>query len=298
VRALGGVVDGIAAAIVAYAGDERHIQRVAARPIVSPRAAMLPSKRSRSNSIGVRPKTASPRRTQRRVLLQRPPATAAPPSVAARRGMHAAPFVARRADVPHARRRPRDGDVASHGVRRERKRLEADSRKEQEANGMKAQMIHQGADRTWALVFDKDDEVVSTLTAFAQEHRLTASHFTAIGAFSHVTLGYFDRERKAYTRIAVDEQVEVLSLIGDVARTDDGPKIHAHVVLGKADGTAHGGHLLDARVWPTLEVVLTESAGHLRRRVDPATGLPLIDLDATDPGAINGGRAREETASP
>jgi predicted DNA-binding protein with PD1-like motif len=134
------------------------------------------------------------------------------------------------------------------------------------------------AERTYALVFDKGDEVISNLTGFARERKLTAAHFTAIGAFSNVTLGYFEPDRKDYRRISISEQVEVLSLVGDVARKDDQPEVHAHVVVGKADGSAHGGHLLEAQVWPTLEVVLTESAAHLRKRVDEETGLALIEL--------------------
>ena len=69
----------------------------------------------------------------------------------------------------------------------------------------------------------------------------------------------------------------MLSLIGDIALKDDMPQIHAHVVVGKADGSAHGGHILEARVWPTLEVILTESPTHLCRKFDPETGLALID---------------------
>jgi predicted DNA-binding protein with PD1-like motif len=143
---------------------------------------------------------------------------------------------------------------------------------------MKTTRLETDGHTTWALVFDKGDEAVAALTAFAREHGLAASHFTAIGAFRAATLGWFDPGRRDYRRIPIDEQVEVLSLVGDVVAGDDGPKVHAHVVVGKADGTAHGGHLLEARVWPTLEVVLTESPAHLRRRLDPETGLALIDL--------------------
>ena len=131
--------------------------------------------------------------------------------------------------------------------------------------------------RTWAVIFDKGDEAVAGLTGFAKTERLGAAHFTAIGAFSEVTLGYFDRTARTYKKIPLHEQVEVLSLIGDVALERDEPKVHAHVVVGRADGETRGGHLLSARVWPTLEVVLTESARHLRKRHDPETGLALID---------------------
>jgi uncharacterized protein len=132
---------------------------------------------------------------------------------------------------------------------------------------------------THVLVFDKGDEVMEGLTRFASERQLSAGQFTAIGAFSDVKLGFLDPQTKEYEPIVVDEQVEALSLVGDVSLEDGKPRIHAHVVVGKRDGSAHGGHLLEAHVWPTLEVVLTESPAHLRRRVDPETGLPLIVLD-------------------
>jgi predicted DNA-binding protein with PD1-like motif len=143
---------------------------------------------------------------------------------------------------------------------------------------MKVKQLSGNGDRTYAIVFDKGDEVMSGLREFAQKHDVDAAHFTAIGAFSDVTLGFFDRELKDYRRIPVEDQVEALSLVGDVALKDGQPQIHAHVVVGRADGTAQGGHLLEAHVWPTLEVVLVETPGHLRRELDEETQLPLIRL--------------------
>jgi uncharacterized protein len=142
---------------------------------------------------------------------------------------------------------------------------------------MKAKKIQSAGETTFALVFDKGDEAVGALTAFAREQKLSAAHFTAIGALSDVTLGFFDRARMEYRKIPVTEQVEVLSLIGDIALDGREPKVHAHIVVGKSDGTAHGGHLIAAHVWPTLELILTASPGHLRRKSDPETGLALID---------------------
>lgn len=143
---------------------------------------------------------------------------------------------------------------------------------------MKAKLIHSGKQKTYALIFEKDDEVIAGLTSFAKQQSLGASHFTAIGAFSDVTLGYFNRDKKDYDKIPVKEQVEVLSVMGDIALNKGEPKIHAHVVVGKRDGSTLGGHLVQAHVWPTLEVVLTESPRHLRRKTDEETGLALIEL--------------------
>lgn len=130
--------------------------------------------------------------------------------------------------------------------------------------------------KTYAVIFETGDEVAAGLSEFAKEHRLKASHFTAIGAFQDITLGYFDWEQKDYRRIPVREQVEALSLIGDVALDQGVPKVHAHVIVGKADGTVLGGHLLEAHVRPTLEVMIVESPSVLRKSYDPLSKLDLI----------------------
>ena len=134
--------------------------------------------------------------------------------------------------------------------------------------------------RVFAVIFEKEEEPMAGLARFAEEHDLGGSAFTAIGAFRQATLGYFDWEKKDYERIPVEDQVEVLALVGDIAEEKDGgaKKVHAHVVLGRRDGSACGGHLLSARVRPTLEVIVTESPAHLRRKHDPVTGLALIDI--------------------
>jgi uncharacterized protein len=144
---------------------------------------------------------------------------------------------------------------------------------------MKAKLLQNRGEKTWVLIFEPGDEVMATLTGFAKEQGLDSSHFTAIGAFERATLAYFDRRRKAYQQIPLDEQVEVLSLIGDIALKGEQPMVHAHVVVGRPDGSTRGGHLMQAHVWPTLEVVLTETPKHLRRRHDEESGLALISLD-------------------
>src|SRR4051812_29290981 len=143
---------------------------------------------------------------------------------------------------------------------------------------MKTALLHEIEGlRTVALVLDTDDEAIARLASFAVDYRLAASHFIAIGAFSRAVVAYFDWPTKQYRHTTVNEQVEVLSLVGDIVIEDDLPKVHAHVVLGKADATAHGGHLIEGHVRPTLEIIVTETPRHLRRRFDPLSKLALID---------------------
>jgi uncharacterized protein len=144
---------------------------------------------------------------------------------------------------------------------------------------VKSKLIHDGDEKRFVLVFDTGDEAVAGLLAFAKEYRLAASHFAGIGACERVTLGFFELERKDYKKIPIDEQVEVMLLVGNIALEESGePKVHAHMVVGLQDGTAHGGHLLEAHVRPTLEVFLVESPQPLRRKMNKEVGLALIDL--------------------
>lgn len=133
--------------------------------------------------------------------------------------------------------------------------------------------------RTYVVVFETGDELASGLKKLATELKLADSSFKAIGALSSVKLGWFSWETKQYeSSVLLNEQVELLSLIGDIALFDGEPQVHAHVVVGKADGTAHGGHLLEAHIRPTCELVLTESPKHLQKHMDSAAGIPLLKL--------------------
>lgn len=147
---------------------------------------------------------------------------------------------------------------------------------------MKSKLLNwESGPRTFAIIFEQGDELMAGLDEFAKQQQLTGSHFTAIGAFSQATLGYFQRDKMEYKEIPVNEQVEVLSMVGNIALKEDDYKVHAHVVLGKSDGSTLGGHIQDAKVWPTLEVILVEEPAYLKRTIDETTGLALIDLEAS-----------------
>lgn len=143
---------------------------------------------------------------------------------------------------------------------------------------MRSKLLNADPPITYAVVLDTGDEAIGELGKFVREQEVEAASLTAIGAFSRAVLGYFQWEIKEYKKIPVNEQVEVLSLLGDVAVGDQGPTLHLHAVLGKADGSVVGGHLIEAYVRPTLEVILIQPPSYLRKRKDPETGLALIDI--------------------
>lgn len=144
---------------------------------------------------------------------------------------------------------------------------------------MRWKLLDRGPPATYAVVLVTGDETIGALQQFVRERKIDTAALTAIGAFERAVVGYFDWQLKDYRRIPVEEQVEVLSLIGDVAEAKGEPALHIHAVLGRSDGSVVGGHLLEGHVRPTLEVILTEPPAHLRKKKDPETGLALIAID-------------------
>jgi predicted DNA-binding protein with PD1-like motif len=140
--------------------------------------------------------------------------------------------------------------------------------------------VHHQTQRVLVLVCDQGEEAVATIGRALVAEGMGSAQVTAVGGFSAGEVGYFDRERHEYLPISIGGQVEVLSLLGDVAQRDGEPALHVHAVLGRSDGSTLGGHLLRGEVWPTLEVIITEVAPELAKRMDPETGLALISASA------------------
>jgi uncharacterized protein len=143
---------------------------------------------------------------------------------------------------------------------------------------MDCKLLHEhDGRRIFAVILKTGDEVLPSILQFAKKERIRAAQITAIGALSDVELKYFDWEKKVYRSIPVHEQVEVASLIGDIALDPKGtPTVHIHLVIGRSDGSAMAGHLGAAHVRPTLEIVVEESPSYLQKVHDPASGLALI----------------------
>jgi uncharacterized protein len=147
-----------------------------------------------------------------------------------------------------------------------------------QAPNVKVQLLSvNGEQRTYAVIFGKGDEVLSGLTDFARQYQVTAAHFTAIGALSGAHLGWFNPEKKMYRQISIDTQVEVVSMLGDIALYKGNPVVHTHMVVGLRDGSTRAGHVLDAHVNPTLEVMVTVDPNAMHKRFDDTLGFTIID---------------------
>jgi predicted DNA-binding protein with PD1-like motif len=144
---------------------------------------------------------------------------------------------------------------------------------------MKYLRLGSGQGQTFVLVFDTGDEVVGEIKRFAQAEDVRAARLTGIGGFSQAELGYYRREILSYESIPITEQVELLSLIGNITVKDSEPLLHAHAVVSHRGGGTSGGHLIAATVWPTLELFVEVYSTELVKRQRPELGIATIDLE-------------------
>ena len=144
---------------------------------------------------------------------------------------------------------------------------------------MRYKLLEQDAGRRkFMLVLDAGEEVAEAVKAFAVRMGLTGSTLSGIGAFERAVIGHFNPVTKVFRQNEVTEQAELVAMVGNIAADEEGqPKAHIHVVLGLADASTRGGHLVSAIVRPTLELEISESPVHLQRGLDRGTGLVLLE---------------------
>lgn len=143
---------------------------------------------------------------------------------------------------------------------------------------MRHRRAGEGNPRQFVVVLSTGDQVSTSLLDFAARESVTSASFTAIGAMRGAVLAFFEWESKEYRDIPVEEQVEVLSLNGNITTREGAPHLHVHAVLSRPDGSTVGGHFKEGFVRPTLEIFVTEHPGEIVRTRDEETGLPLISL--------------------
>jgi uncharacterized protein len=134
-----------------------------------------------------------------------------------------------------------------------------------------------GTTRTYAIIFSAGDEILSGLKEFAINYQVKSAHFTAIGDARSAKFGWYDESKKMFKVFKIDNFSEITSLIGDIATYNGMPVVHAHANFGTEDGTVHGGHLLEAFVSPTLEVIMTVEPESLYKKLAPEFGILIID---------------------
>jgi uncharacterized protein len=135
-----------------------------------------------------------------------------------------------------------------------------------------------GGHRPYVLRLDEGEEVISVLESWLAAQRIHLGYFIAFGGFERVRLEYFNIRTREYQKRDLDHQLEVVSLLGNIALQDGRPKIHAHCVVADERDQTFGGHLGSGVVKPVLEVFLTAIDGALERVKDEQRKLHILQV--------------------
>ncbi len=147
-------------------------------------------------------------------------------------------------------------------------------------------MEYQRFGHQYVLRLDPGEDVRATLLDFIRREDIRGGYFIAFGAFSRLKLQYFKTSLKRYEDHEINQQVEVVSLLGNIARENGQPVIHMHAAVADEQLRTYSGHVSDGTVRPTLEVFLTSFEGEIRRERDAATGLELIAFSRKPPSSL------------
>jgi predicted DNA-binding protein with PD1-like motif len=132
---------------------------------------------------------------------------------------------------------------------------------------------------SWVVVLRKDEKMIEKLTEFIKTENIRSGYFNAIGAVSSVELAHYNLEKKRYSSKLINRPLEIVSLMGNVAIKGREIIVHAHGCFGTDKMELYGGHLKEATVAATIEIIFNEFKGTLNKKYDEDTGLNLMELE-------------------
>ena len=129
---------------------------------------------------------------------------------------------------------------------------------------------------------DKGDEIISSLVSVCEREQIKCAQISGIGGCEKAVVGVFDLDKKEYDREEVTALLELISLDGNVTYHEEKPYIHAHACFAYRTGDGShatlSGHLLEAVIGLTGEIILTPADGNITRRFIPELGIRVWDL--------------------
>ena len=139
-------------------------------------------------------------------------------------------------------------------------------------------MKYKKVENKYFIRLERGEKIIETLLKFCKDNKIRLGYLTGIGAVSEVELGHYFLEDKKYTSRKLKEPLEILNLSGNITEMDDKPYLHVHITVSDREMKAFGGHLKEAVVSATCEIVITEVKGELRRKFDDEIGLNMMDI--------------------
>lgn len=139
-------------------------------------------------------------------------------------------------------------------------------------------MEYRRFDNTIILRIDPGEEICRSLLDLAEEQKIELASVSGLGAINRFTVCVYDTLTKEFHVNHFEGAYEIASLTGTLTEKDGQPYLHVHMSAGDAGGAVVGGHLKEAYVSATAEIVVAVIPGHVGRRMDEEIGLNLFEF--------------------
>ena len=133
--------------------------------------------------------------------------------------------------------------------------------------------------RLFAVILEDGDKIIASVVTVAARLGIRGASLSGIGMVNDAGIALYDTNARTYVSRDIKEQLELISIDGNIGLRGDGtPIVHAHVALGRRDLSMIGGHLIEAEVHPSVEIFVQEIGAPLMRSLDESCGLQVVRL--------------------
>lgn len=139
-------------------------------------------------------------------------------------------------------------------------------------------MVSKKSESGFIIRLEKNEELISSLKQFVADQKIKSAKVQGIGGLLSAQLGYYNLKRKKYTFRHIKDVVELVSLLGNITTSKEGPALHLHAVVSDVRNKAYGGHLKSAVIGGTCEIFVEIVPLQIKRKSNEEIGLPLLDL--------------------
>ena len=139
-------------------------------------------------------------------------------------------------------------------------------------------MVFRKLENGFILKLEKGEEIIATLSDFAQKEKIDGGFVYGIGTANNLTLGYYNADKKDYLKKAFQGDFEIVSLMGNISLLKGSPVAHIHMVISDSNFNCSAGHLFSGTIAATGEFVIHTTKSRMERVFDPQTSLNLLKL--------------------
>jgi len=136
---------------------------------------------------------------------------------------------------------------------------------------------HKIQKESYLLRIEPNEELFKSLLDFAYKKKIKSAFFYGLGACKSCVIGRYNAKNKNYDWRKFNQEMEILSLVGNLTWKNRELYLHIHCTLADKNLKSIGGHLKELIVFPTCEILLTSFTKKVNRFYDNFTNLYLID---------------------